>query len=139
MQNTLTLTSKTNIFQPTILIIDNKKDHLTDIATALESLNYHCLTAQTTMMGLALAQQHQPDLILLNVEMPTMSGIELLQTLRLDWLTRTIPVIALATLESAKKYSQSILASFDGYLYQPCISQDLKSVVCQQIACEALP
>ena len=60
--------------------------------------NYRCLTAKEAILALSLAQEEQPDLILLDIGLPKIDGIDLLKILKIDWLTRTIPIVAVTAL-----------------------------------------
>jgi len=69
--------------------------------------------------GLKLAQQERPDLILLDINLPGMSGFEVLQRLRADGRTRAIPVVAISASAMAADVERGIAAGFDGYLTKP--------------------
>lgn len=114
---------KKRIFsQLKILVVESDRNDLAYVSSALKPSNCNCLVASEAMHGLSLAQQEQPDLILLDLQMPH-GGIELLTTLKLDWLTRDIPVIALTTLEKSQKIILD--AKFDGYLLKPYLLDDM--------------
>ncbi|MBT9489792.1 MAG: PAS-domain containing protein [Rubrivivax sp.] len=69
--------------------------------------------------GLALARSLQPDLILLDIQLPGMSGYEVLRALRADERTRSIPVIAVSANAMSDDLAQARAAGFDDYLTKP--------------------
>ena len=138
MQTTLTPIAQVNSFRPTILVIENNEDNLFYISTALKLFHCHCLTTQNAMMGLSLAQQEQPDLILIDVEMTQMNGIELLKTLRMDWLTRSIPAVAITALAKAQDTEKLIEAGFNDCLVRPYLPKELENIIRSQMANKSL-
>jgi PAS domain S-box-containing protein len=69
--------------------------------------------------GLAMARSQQPDLVLLDIQLPGMSGYEVLRALRADPLTRAIPVIAVSANAMSDDLAQAREAGFDDYLTKP--------------------
>lgn len=119
--------------RPTILVIEDDEDNLLYVASALQLFNYRCFAACNAMVGLGLAQEHQPDLILLDVRMPQISGIELAKALKLDWLTRKIPIVAVTSLAREKEIRLILDAGFNDYLIKPYLLEDLEKVICSNI------
>ena len=76
-----------------ILVVDDEPDMVTYISTFLEDEGYAVLSAQDGPEGLAKARAESPDLITLDINMPGMSGVEVLTTLRRDPDLAQIPVI----------------------------------------------
>ncbi|MEO1800934.1 MAG: response regulator [Cyanobacteria bacterium J06629_2] len=116
-------------YQPTILVVEDDSDNLTYIAAALERLDCHCLTARNAMEGLSIAQKWQPGLLLVDIEMTGVSGIELLKILRLDWLTRTIPVVAVTALSEDRERDAIAQAGFDDCLLKPYSLAELEILI----------
>jgi CheY-like chemotaxis protein len=133
MYTTLTTVSQENLSPATILVIEDDEDNLIYISMALSLFNYHCLIAKNALKGLSLAQQWQPDLIMLDVRMPQINGLELLKTLRLDWLTRTIPVIAVTALAGEKEQKMIMNAGFNGCLLKPYLLEELENIICAHL------
>ena len=119
--------------QPTILAIEDDEDNLLYISSALNLFNYRCLTASNAMLGLSIAQRWQPDLILLDVKMPHISGIELVKILKIDWLTRKIPVVAVTALAREKEKRIILDAGFRDYLLKPYLLKELENIICSNI------
>lgn len=81
-----------------IIIIDDEPQILRLLEIALESNGYHVRTAPNAKMGLALAANHPPDLILLDLGLPDRSGHEVLSTLR-QWYDKAIVVLSVQNTE----------------------------------------
>lgn len=79
----------------TVLAIDDEKDILKLLSYNLSKEGYQTLVAKTGEEGLALAQSKKPDLILLDLMMPGIDGLEVCRLLRSDRSTQHIPVIML--------------------------------------------
>ncbi len=79
----------------------------------------HLLSAEEPVSGIELAVEQQPDLILLDINLPEMSGYEVLRHLRERVETRDIPVIALSANAMADDLQRGEAAGFDGYLTKP--------------------
>ncbi|MEM8718009.1 MAG: response regulator [Cyanobacteria bacterium P01_G01_bin.39] len=125
--------------QTTILIVEDDEDNLLYLTSALGLFNYHYFAAKDAISGLSLAQTKQPDLILLDIKMPQISGIELVKTLKMDWLTRSIPVVAITALAREQEKNSILAAGFDGYLVKPFLLEDLEQAICSHLVCKHLP
>jgi len=128
MHSILTTTLKKK-YQPTILVVEDNPDNLAYVSTALELFRCRCLTAPNAIEGLSLAQRYQPNLILMDILMPEIDGIELLKILKLDWLTRTIPVVAMTALSGRKARAAIAQAGFDGFLLKPYSLEELEMII----------
>lgn len=133
MYTTITPVVRENSCQTTILVVEDDEDNLIYIATALTLFNYRCLSAKTALTGLSLAQQWQPDLILLDVRMPQIDGLELLKMLKLDLLTKAIPIIAVTALAGKREQKMIVDAGFDGCLIKPYLLEELEDIICSHI------
>jgi two-component system cell cycle response regulator DivK len=79
--------------QKTILVVEDDKDHLTIAAALLRYYGYAVLEAMNANDGIKLAIERKPDLILMDLQLPEMNGIEALKVLRADPRTRNIPAM----------------------------------------------
>ena len=84
----------------------------------------HLMTAVTGQLGVMLARQQRPDLILMDINLPGMSGYGALQILRDDPATRDIPVIALSANAMPRDIEKGIAAGFFGYLTKPIMVRE---------------
>jgi len=115
--------------QPTILIVEDNLNSLFYLDKVLKTFNYNCLAASTAMDALSLAHREQPDLILVDICMPQINGIELLNILRTDWLTRNIPAIAITALAGVEEQQEVLDAGFNRCLFKPYLLKDLESAI----------
>ena len=103
----------------TILIIDDEDDIRAILTYNLEKENYKVLNASNGKDGIELVQQHTPDLVLLDVMMPEMDGIEVCEFLRADPKTENISICFLTA--RGEDYSQiaGLEAGADDYVSKP--------------------
>lgn len=81
-----------------ILLVDDDPDMLTIFQTLLESANYTVLRAGSGKEAIAVAKKEQPDLIILDIKMPEMDGVETTDMLKDAVTTRNIPIVYLSSL-----------------------------------------
>ncbi len=93
----------------------------------LTRANTRLLAAADPMLGLQLARDHVPDLILLDINLPDMDGYEVLTRLRGDPATRDIPIIAVTANAMPRDLERAETSEFDGYVTKPIdVSEFLK-------------
>jgi CheY-like chemotaxis protein len=91
--------------------------------------NLHMWSAAEPLLGLELAMEHLPDLILLDINLPGMDGFEVLKQLRSNEASREIPVIAISANAMSKDIEKGEAAGFDGYITKPVNVKELLSIV----------
>ncbi len=109
----------------TILAVDDETDVTMIVRTALESEGFAVLTAHNGPDALALAREHHPDLLLLDVMMPGMSGFDVLRELKAKEETATIPVIMLTGVSERSKIAEAITSGTSYYIVKPFEFHDL--------------
>ena len=112
-----------------ILAIDDENDVLLIIKTALSGEGYDVVTASNGFDGLALAEDHQPDVILLDLRMPEMDGMEVLAQLRENEKIMNIPVIILTGISDKNKIREALDKGITYYIVKPFECQDLVSKI----------
>ena len=103
----------------TVLIVEDNELNLKLLSDILE---YHGYTVFTTRLGepaIQLARQHSPDLILMDIQLPDISGMEATQRLKADEQTRTIPVIAVTAFAMSGDESKILSSGCDAYVAKP--------------------
>jgi signal transduction histidine kinase/DNA-binding response OmpR family regulator len=110
---------------PTVLIVEDNVDLRSYIAEQLGS-NYHIITAENGQVGLDLAIEHTPDLIVSDVMMPKMDGFELCETLKSDERTSHIPVILLTAKAGQDHKLAGLETGADEYLTKPFDGRELQ-------------
>ncbi|TMG99041.1 MAG: response regulator [Betaproteobacteria bacterium] len=102
-----------------ILIVEDNEKNLKLVRDVLQVKGYTTLEAVTAEDGIRLAQEHNPGLILMDIHLPGMNGIEALGVLRADPATASIPVIAVTA--SVMQQDRKLItdAGFDAYVGKP--------------------
>jgi DNA-binding response OmpR family regulator len=112
-----------------ILIVDDEIGALTLIGIMLERGGFEVLKARDAKIALNLLDSATPDLIILDVMMPGMNGIDLCQVIRQREETRTTPVLILSARGDAESIIRGIEAGANDYLPKPILHHDLVSKV----------
>ena len=122
---------------PLVLVIEDNEDNLVLITYILESLGCKLITCkdggETTVI---LAKEHHPDLILLDIVLPKVSGIEILKFLKAEPLTRNVPTIAVTALVTEENRENIIRAGFNNYIIKPYLIEELEKMINSYISKE---
>ena len=112
-----------------ILIVEDEPKNLTLLRDLLQVSGYKTIEATDGKQGVELAKSKKPDLILMDVQMPVMDGLEATRILKADATTRNIPVLALTSFAMKGDEERILEAGCDGYLAKPYdIKELLKEV-----------
>jgi DNA-binding response OmpR family regulator len=117
-----------------ILLVDDTTDILLVVSRRLESWGYVALTADSGEEGLKLADEHVPDLILLDIMMPKMKGRDVCARLKANPKTAHIPVIFLTALGLADHIKAGMDLGADDYIVKPFEPADLKKRIAVVLA-----
>jgi DNA-binding response OmpR family regulator len=109
-----------------ILLVDDTQDLVLVVSRRLESWGYEVLAANTGEEGLRMAQEHRPDLVLLDIMMPKMKGREVCARLKADPKTKHIPVIFLTALGLADHIKAGMEMGAEDYIVKPFEPAELK-------------
>ena len=93
--------------EKTILIVEDNELNMKLFHDLLDAHGYKTLQTRNGMEALALAREHRPDLILMDIQLPEVSGLEVTKWLKEDDQLRTIPVIAVTAFADARPISRS--------------------------------
>jgi two-component system, cell cycle response regulator DivK len=118
----------------TILVIEDNATNLTLATFLLENAGHKVLSATDAEAGLTLARAERPNLILMDIQLPGMDGLEATAQLKRDEVTRHIPVIALTALAMKGDEGRIRAAGCDGYIAKPMRYQELLAAVAVQLA-----
>src|SRR5689334_12309032 len=102
--------------QCSILVVDDSLTNQKLISYILEYDGYHVLTAETAEGALSLLRANRVDLILMDIALPGMDGLELTRLLKADEATCSIPVIALTAFAMKGDDTIALEAGCDGYI-----------------------
>jgi len=112
-----------------VLVVDDDPTMLEIVRTVLSSGGLEVETSSTGPDGLRAAHEHPPDLAVLDVTMPGMTGLEVCRALRDDAETADIPIILLTGRGQWLDVASGFDAGADDYLVKPFTAQDLLSRV----------
>lgn len=113
----------------TILLIEDNMEMSENIASILELEHYHVLTATNGKIGVTMAQQHHPDLILCDIMMPELDGYGVFHVLRKDDRTGSIPFIFLTAKADKSEIRTGMNLGADDYITKPFEGSDLLKVI----------
>jgi two-component system, cell cycle response regulator DivK len=102
-----------------VLIVEDNARNLKLVRDVLGHAGYSTLCACDAEAGVELARAQRPDLVLMDINLPGMTGLEALAVLRADAATADIPVAALTAYAMKDDRSRLLAAGFDGYLEKP--------------------
>ena len=100
----------------------------------LESVGHAVISAATGESALALARSAQPDLILMDIQLPGMDGLAATALLKRDEATRAIPVVALTALAMKGDEARIRAAGCDGYIAKPIRYRAFLAAIAAQLA-----
>jgi two-component system cell cycle response regulator DivK len=118
----------------TVLIVEDNPANMTLATFLLQSANHAVLTALDAETGLTIAKKEQPDLILMDIQLPGMDGLQATMLLKADEATKAIPVIALTALAMKGDEERIRAAGCDGYIAKPMRYQQFLAAVEAQLA-----
>lgn len=114
---------------PVVLVADDDPDIRELVAFRLERAGYSILEAPDGEQALRLAQERQPDLAILDVMMPKLTGYDVTRELRRDEGTRRLPVILLTARVQEHDVARGFGAGADDYIKKPFSPQELQARV----------
>lgn len=117
-----------------ILYIDDNQDHLTIVQSMLKRDGYGCDTFRDAEAGLQAALTGDYDLILLDIQMPKINGIDILEKLKARKEEIGFHVIAITADSTVFSTQNPFVLGFDAHLSKPIMPKDLSRVVKRQLA-----
>lgn len=116
-----------------VLIVEDNAANMKLVTFLLESAGHTVLTATNAEAGLKLAGAEHPNLILMDIQLPGMDGLEAVLMLKADANTCSIPVIALTALAMPGDEERIRAAGCDGYIAKPIRYQEFLASVARQL------
>ena len=104
---------------PQILVVEDNERNMKLFCDLLQASGYSTLEAPTGERAVELALEHRPDLVLMDIQLPDIDGVEALGRLRADERSATLPVLALTAQAMEGDRERFLAAGFDGYLSKP--------------------
>jgi two-component system cell cycle response regulator DivK len=117
----------------TVLIVEDNPANMTLAVFLLQSVGHTVVSATDAEAGLTAARARQPDLILMDIQLPGMDGLEATALLKHDEATRAIPVIALTALAMKGDEERIRAAGCDGYIAKPIRYQEFLATIAAQL------
>jgi two-component system cell cycle response regulator DivK len=117
-----------------VLIVEDNPANMKLATFLLQSAGHTVLSATDAEAGLTLARGEQPNLILMDIQLPGMDGLEATGLLKRDDATSAIPVIALTALAMKGDEERIRAAGCDGYVAKPMDYQDFLATIAAQLA-----
>ncbi len=114
-----------------ILIVENEPNNLTLLRDLLQVSGYSTIEATNGKKGVELAKSKKPDLILMDIMMSEMDGLEATRILKADATTSNIPILALTSYAMMGDKERILEAGCDGYLAKPFNIQELLKTVAE--------
>lgn len=102
-----------------VLIVEDNPRNMKLVRDVLQVKGHETLEATTAEDGIVLAVERRPDLVLMDIQLPGMNGIDALRVLRGDPATAKIPVIAVTASVMQQDRKLILEAGFDSYLGKP--------------------
>jgi CheY-like chemotaxis protein len=120
-----------NLFRsiPLVLIVDDNQDNRLFIAYIIEALNLNHISAISSGDAISLAINQQPDLILLDMVMPEIDGMEITRRLKQNTSTKDIPIVAVTGLTLAKHQEAIKAAGCDDYICKPFLIREMEQKI----------
>ncbi len=117
-----------------ILIVEDEPKNLTLLRDLLQVSGYSTIEATDGKQGVELAKAKKPDLILMDVQMPVMDGLEATRILKADAVTRNIPVLALTSYAMSGDKERILKAGCNGYIAKPLDIKELLKTVAEYLS-----
>jgi two-component system cell cycle response regulator DivK len=112
-----------------VLVVEDNAANLALAVFLLNSAGHTVVTATTAEAGLTLARAGQPDLILMDIQLPGMDGLDATALLKAEESTRAIPIIALTALAMKGDEQRIRDAGCDGYIAKPISYRDFLNTI----------
>jgi two-component system, cell cycle response regulator DivK len=117
----------------TILVVEDNPSNMELAIFLLESAGHVVLAATSAEAGLMLAREKRPDMILMDIQLPGMDGLEATMQLKQHEATRATPVIALTALAMKGDEARILSAGCDGYIAKPLRYKDFLAAVAARL------
>ncbi len=115
--------------EKTVLVVED--DHVSTklFREALEAHGYNVLQAKDGMEGWRMAREHRPDLILMDIQLPGVSGLEVTKWLKADETLKSVPVIAITAFAMEGDEEKMLEGGCDAYIPKPISVPDFLQTV----------
>jgi PAS domain S-box-containing protein len=119
---------------PLILVVEDNEANINTISNYLEAKGYHLLLARDGLEAITMTTNHHPNLILMDIQMPVMDGLEATKQIRRDPNLANIPIIALTALAMSGDREKCLEAGANDYITKPVKLKQLHTLIQQLLA-----
>jgi len=117
-----------------VLIVEDEPKNLTLFRDLLQRFGYATIEATNGREGVELARTSNPNLILMDIQLPVMDGLEATKILKLDAKTKNIPILALTSYAMKGDREKIMQAGCDGYLAKPVDVREFLATVARYLS-----
>lgn len=117
-----------------ILLIEDTEDNRQIVRDLLASAGYDLIEAADGAAGVAMAAKHQPDLILMDIQLPVMDGYEAARRIKADAQLKHIPIIAVTSYALSGDEAKAFAAGCDAYVAKPFSPRQLLAKIRELLA-----
>jgi two-component system, cell cycle response regulator DivK len=110
---------------PLVLLVDDFDDALDMYTEYFTYYGFRVVTARDGAQAMTVAQQHRPDIILMDIRMPVMDGTDAMRALRRDSSFDRVPILAVTSLAFDEERALALRAGFDDVVAKPCLPDEL--------------
>lgn len=103
----------------TVLIVEDNELNMRLFNDLLEAFSYRTVKTRDGRQALALAREHKPDLIVMDIQLPEISGLDITERLKQDPALKLIPVVAVTAFAMRGDEQKILAAGCDAYLSKP--------------------
>jgi CheY-like chemotaxis protein len=119
--------------QGKILVVDDNATNLKLVTYLLSSPSYEVRTASDAEQALALLQSFEPDLILMDIQLPDIDGLELTRRLKADPRTEKTTIIAVTAYAMKGDEEKALAAGVDAYVCKPIQKESFRRIVAEHL------
>lgn len=102
-----------------VLVVEDNEDNMYMIKFIMEKNNLFVIMAETGMLGIEKALKERPDLILMDIQLPDINGLEVTKRIRESEIGYSIPIIAISSYAMAGDRQKALDAGFTAYIEKP--------------------
>lgn len=122
-------------YRPLIFVVDNDRDNLMFASFIIESMGMGFVEIQDSGICLELVYKLLPDIVLLDIVMPKVNGLEIVGEIAKDQKLAAISTIAVTGLTKTEDKKKLIAAGFDDYLSKPYLIEELENKIYRWLKC----
>ncbi|MBV9385418.1 MAG: response regulator [Chroococcidiopsidaceae cyanobacterium CP_BM_ER_R8_30] len=117
------------IVRPLVLTVDDNEDNLALLNQVLIIIGCSFVSSKDGHSAILVAQKYQPDLILLDIMLPDLDGMEVVRQLKQDPKTRQIPIVAVTAMARTEDHDRILAVGCDGYIKKPYMIDELEATI----------